>query len=59
MGRGGFGGHGFAINRSGFGHGRFESRRFGRGIYAYGGGYGLNLDCDLYYYPDGCEDISW
>jgi hypothetical protein len=27
MGHGGFGGRGIAINRDGFGHGRFEGRR--------------------------------
>jgi|HubBroStandDraft_4_1064222.scaffolds.fasta_scaffold1091301_2 hypothetical protein len=41
--------NGVAINRGSFGHGRFEGRRFGRGIYAYGGNY-----CDPYYYPYGC-----
>jgi hypothetical protein len=57
MGHSGIGGHGVAIG--GFGHSRFDGRRFGRGFYAYGGDYGLNLDCDLYYYPDGCDGISW
>jgi hypothetical protein len=61
MGHGGFAGHGFAISRGGFGHGRFEGRPFGGGSYAYGGDYGLDSEwgyCDSYYYanyyPNGC-----
>jgi hypothetical protein len=54
MGHGGFGGHGFATNRGGFSHGRFEGRHVGRGFYAYGGDYGLDSDCDPYYYQYSC-----
>jgi hypothetical protein len=54
MGHGGFGGRGFAINRGGFGHGRSEGRRFGRGFYAYGGDYDYGY-CNPYYYPYGCN----
>ena len=55
---GGFGGRGFAMGHGGFGHGgfghgHFEGRRFGRGLYAYGGDYDYGY-CNPYYYPYGC-----
>jgi hypothetical protein len=59
---GGFRGHGLAVNRGGLGDGR----RFGRGLYAYGGDYGLDWApgyCNPYYdpsyYQNGCYGYNW
>lgn len=64
MGHGDLGGQGSAVNRGGPGRGRFAGRRFGRGLYAYGG-YGWDSqwdDCDQYdpyYDPNSCYGYNW
>ena len=53
-------GHGVAMGHAGFGHNRFESRRFGRGFYAYHAGCELGSAwtysgyCNPNCYPSGC-----
>jgi hypothetical protein len=53
-------GHGVAMGHGGIDHHRFEARRFGGGLYAYGADCGLDSDwaysgyCDPNCYPYGC-----
>jgi hypothetical protein len=53
-------GHGVAMSHGGFSHHRFESRRFGRGLYAYSAECGLGSAlsyssfCEPNCYPYGC-----
>jgi hypothetical protein len=49
-------GHGVARGHAGLGHGHFERRRLGKGLYAYGAdcGWAYSGYCDPNCYPHRC-----